>query len=393
MTECEGSWDERFEPVVEAFREQVGTYPGGGGAALAIATNGELAVDIWGGEARLGTPWQQATKVVVFSVTKGATALLLQRLCANGAIRVDAPIAQYWPRFGALGKEEITVEHLLTHTAGVGYWHGYAELLTTDGPIDAWRDVDAVANAIAAAPAVTRPGEQLFYHALTMGWIAHGLVSAVTGKSLGRSFADEIAAPLGLNLYIGAPEAVLADIADLLPFTVGPDGGEPRPRPADFAGSPQGKAVLASPRGRSYTDAIDMINDPAFRRVEQGASNGISDARSIAIMYGALADAGRWNNRTIVNERSVHEFSRVRVSGTDTNNGLYQRRALGYAVGPSEEWTASYTAFGHPGAGGNFGFANPRLGIGVGFVTNRPLLGNDRRWLRLEEALLESLDR
>jgi CubicO group peptidase (beta-lactamase class C family) len=393
VTQIGGSCSEGFEAVVHTFATQLADYPEGGGAGLAITAEGELVVDVWGGEQRPGVPWARDTLVVVFSVTKGATTLAIQKLVDRGDLTIEAPIAHFWPEFAANGKQDVTVEQLLTHTAGLGYWDGYQHLLTCEGPLAVWRDADLVSNAIASSAANSAPGEQLFYHALTFGWIAHGLIRALTSKSVGALFMDEVSRPLELDFHIGLSAAHERQVADLLPFSIGPHGGLEAPRGPGYAETPQGKAVLATESGLVYIDMIELLNTPEFHEVEQGASNGIADARSVATMYGMLANDGAWNGRQHLTPEVVEQFARVHVTGTDANTGQFQRRALGYVVGPSDEWSGSYTAYGHQGAGGNLGYADPESRTSLGFVTNRPLLGNDRRWLEIGEALRGCLKR
>jgi len=269
MLDVGGEWDPHFTPVIRTFQDQVVGYPPGGGAALAVTVDGKFVIDVWGGESEEGVGWARDTAVVVFSVSKGATTYALQRLVDQGRLSVGLPIAEYWPAFGSNGKDQVTVEQFLLHTSGLGYWDDYHSLVSVDGPIEVWHQPDVIAQALAEAPLASPPG-QLFYHALTFGWIAHGLVRALAGRSLGAFFEEEVAGPLDLNFHIGLPHPERVRVAKLLPFSLGPHGGMLPPRPQNYVESPQGKAVLAGKSGHAYIDVIQLLNSPEHRSHVRG---------------------------------------------------------------------------------------------------------------------------
>src|SRR5690606_36755813 len=188
------------------------------GAGFALYADGRQVVDIWGGisDRASGRPWDIDTLQLVFSTTKGATAICIAKLVDEGRLSYADKVAQHWPEFAAEGKEGITVGHLLSHQAGL---IAYDRTLTFDDVMA----VTPVVEALAAQRPMWEPGTAHGYHALTYGWLAGEVVRRVDGRTLGRFFADEIAAPLGLEFWIGLPESEEPRVSTL----------EPAPLPTD----------------------------------------------------------------------------------------------------------------------------------------------------------------
>ncbi len=173
-----------FEPAREAFG-QGATDLGDGGGAFCAYVEGVPVVDLWGGTARPGQPWESDTRAVLMSLTKGLAALCVQILVDRGQVDVDAPVSAYWPEFAASGKEKVLVRHVLTHTAGVLSFPGEPELLGLDGT--GWDDYDAIADGLAAATPSWEPGTRFGYHALTFGWLLGEIIRRVSGRRVGSS--------------------------------------------------------------------------------------------------------------------------------------------------------------------------------------------------------------
>jgi len=213
-----GTVDSGFEKVADAFAANFEEHDEVG-AACAVYRDGRSVVDIWGGLAdrEAGREWAADTIVIAFSCTKGATAVCANRLIEQGDLDPDAPIAQYWPDFAANGKERIPVKWALSHRAGLAAVDGD---LTLDD-VAAWEPVVA---AIAAQPTNWEPGTKHGYHARSYGWIVGEIIRRVSGRSPGTYFAEEVAAPLDLEFYIGLPEALEPRVARLYPAELEPDG-------------------------------------------------------------------------------------------------------------------------------------------------------------------------
>ena len=225
MTDIRGSVAPGFEPVRDAFESNFARH-GDVGAGVAVYHQGELMVDLTGGSAADG-PYDETTLQLVFSTTKGAAAACVAILVDRGQIDPAAPVGNYWAEFAAGGKDEVTVEQMLSHRAGIP---AVDSMLS----IDQICAVGPVVEALAAQAPLWEPGSTHGYHALTYGWLAGELVRRVDGRSIGAFFADEVATPLGLDFWIGLPESEEARVAPLIP-------GDPPTDPAEIARDAPGR--------------------------------------------------------------------------------------------------------------------------------------------------------
>jgi CubicO group peptidase (beta-lactamase class C family) len=384
--EIHGACDPRFGAVREVFETH---FREGAeiGAAVAVCVEGEPVVDLWAGHADpAGTrPWQRDTLANVYSTTKGWTALCAHRLVDEGRLDLDAPVAKVWPEFAQAGKAEIPVRWLLSHRAGLP---AVRELL----PGDALYDWDAMCEALAAQAPWWTPGEIHGYHALTFGWLVGEVVRRVSGRSLGDFFRERFAEPLGLDLHVGLPEAEHARCADMGPMAM------PAPGEAIGEGMELARVILQEPEGmaaRAFMNPPSMAagpNLPAWRSAQIPGANGHGTARDLARLYGILAlDDGR------VLERGAVERCRTEQSaGPDAVLRIATRIGLGFML-PQARREARFGpgegAFGHPGAGGSVGFADPEARLGFGYVMNRmgPRILLDDRALALIDAAYEGL--
>src|SRR5689334_6999505 len=194
MADIQGSYDDLFTAVPEALAGMLDD--GDVGASVAVFVDGEPVVDVWGGfaDADRTVPWRRDTIANVFSVTKTMTALCALVLTDRGDLDPDAPVGRYWPEFTAAGKERVLVRHLLSHTAGLPDW---------EGPIEELYDWRAATARLAAQPLQWEPGTAAGYHSLTQGFLVGEVLRRITGRTVGRFFADEVAGPLGADFSIG----------------------------------------------------------------------------------------------------------------------------------------------------------------------------------------------
>ncbi len=389
-----GDADEGYGKVADAFRANFAARRDVG-AAVAVYRDGVKVVDMWGGY-RNGftkTPWQQDTMVNMFSTTKGVASLAVAVAASRGLIDYDARVADYWPQFAQAGKAEVTVRQLLSHQAGLSAID--APLLLAD-----LRDQDKLSAVLAAQAPAWRPGSRHGYHALTLGWYESELIRHTdpAGRTLGRFFADEVAAPLGLDLHIGLPASVDRDqVAHL--------HGWRRARAILHLNSmpPRLTLALLNPRaltGRSVNlpndvDAMQDYNREDIRTVEIPAANGIGTARSVAKAYGCAATGGRELGLTADTLAAVTK-SAVPPTGGIRDMVLHvdSMFSLGYCKPvPHFNFGSSDKAFGTPGLGGSFGFADPDTGIGFAYVMNRLgfHLWSDPRELTLRQALFRDV--
>ena len=374
-----------FESVADALVEAL-PRRGEVGAAVSAYVDGRKVVDLWAGEAD-GKPWAQDNLALVFSCTKGALALCAQILHDRGLLDLDAPVTRYWPEYGQNGKEKTLVRHFLTHSAGVVTFPEYWKVIGPQGQgLDDW---DLVTSHLAAAPPTFEPGTSWFYHALTYGYLVGEIVRRIDGRTPGRFFADEVAKPLGLELYIGAPEKVLprvvtildapprdtsvmtpeqVQIAQTLDNLLDIAHATVRGGDATALGALLWSSTFIPPDRESAEGYLpELMNRPELRMAEIPAGNAIGGARDFARMYGLLARGGELDGVRLVSPESIELFSTTQLAMRPGLPDLF----LGYHglippfEGPSDR------AFGHGGAGGSLAFADPERKLGFGFIHNR----------------------
>ncbi len=373
-----------FEPVQEAFTANFDH--GDVGAACCIYANGVPVVDLVGGLADPDTEraWTPETIALVFSTTKGATAICANRLIERGALDPDAPVAVFWPEFAQNGKDGVLVRHVLSHSAGLPVVEG---AFTLDQAL-AW---DPVVEQLARQATRWEPGTAVGYHLRTYGWLVGELVRRITGTTIGAFFAEEVATPLGLDFWIGLPAALEPRVArNLAP----PSPTDPELRALMDAvmapGTLMGDA-LTGPSELFHYD--DMWNTRALHACELPSSNGIGSAHAVARMYAATV--GTVDGTRLLSDASVERATQMQSDGTDVVLGSPTRYGLGFSISPTVNLSAGPHAFGHSGAGGSLGFADPEHGIGFGYVMNRMKLGLnlDRRPANLVAAVYECVSR
>jgi CubicO group peptidase (beta-lactamase class C family) len=371
LAEIGGAVEPGFEAVADAFRANFDEH-GDVGAATAVYVGGRKVVDLWGGVADRdsATPYDERTLQMVFSTTKGATAACANLLAQRGDLDVDAPVAEYWPEFKAAGKGDIPVRWLLCHKGGVPYVDA---TLTLEEAL-AW---DPMIRALEAQAPVWEPGTAHGYHATTYGWLVGEVVKRISGKSLGTFFHDEIAEPLGLELWIGLPDEEQHRVAPLIQGGL-LGGGEAPPDPAlaklieQFVGPDTllGKA-LGAPNG-VFSAAEGGMNNPAIRAAELPAFNAVTNAHSLARFYAGLTGTVEGGPATpLLGADQVAKASERQTFGPDKCLYFESTFGLGFFVASPFAPYGGPKAFGHTGMGGSVGFTDPEHGIGFGYVMNK----------------------
>ncbi len=384
MTEIQGWTAKGFEGVRDAFTanfEQNLEV----GAAFAAYHRGQKVADLWGGigDAATERAWEEDTLVLVFSSTKGATALCAHQLAEDGRLDVEAPVATYWPEFAAAGKESMPVSYLLSHQAGLAWIDG---TMTLDEAL-AW---DPVVAALAAETPKWEPGTAQGYHATTYGWLVGEVVRRIDGRrSLGTFFHDEVAAPLGLDFWIGLPEDQESRVAPLI-VAEAPTDEAVKAMMEQFTGpdTKLGKALSAP--GGAFKDA-NVFNSRAVRAAEIPAANGVTDARSLARMYASMVS--EVDGVRILGPEQVKMASTQRTSGPNVVlMDMDIQFGLGFMV-PSTLMPFRPGTFGHFGAGGSVGWADPDAEVAMGYVMNRMDVGlaGDPRSANLFAAVYDSI--
>lgn len=388
----EGICDARFRAVGEEFERNFAER-GEVGASVCVIVEGRTVVDLWGGIAdrRTGRPWQRDTIGVVWSSTKGATALCAHLLVSRGLLDLDQTVASYWPAFGQAGKDGITVRTLLNHQAGLP---AIRQPLTPGGLYD-WEYVTGV---LAAETPFWEPGTRQGYHATTFGHLVGELVRRVSGRPFDVFFRAEVAGPLGLDFHIGLPEEHEERVAP----TIRADPPPPRePRSlflARMAEEPSSiQALTVKNTGRRST-AGDHDSREAHRAVLP-SQGGITNARGLAGMYAPLAMGGG----SPIDNVTLRHVNRVSSAiGVDATLLIGLRIALGFwkssdnrrgPLGARDSILLSEEAFGHPGMGGSLGFADPGTRMSFGYTMNKQGRGVclNERGQSLVDAVYRSL--
>jgi CubicO group peptidase (beta-lactamase class C family) len=380
----EGQVSPGFEAVREAFAENFSQRHELGGACC-VYHRGEKVVDLWGGvrTKSTGDLWQADTMVLVYSATKGLAAMTLAVAHSRGWLDYEQLVCTYWPEFAQQGKETITVRQLLAHQAG---------LFALDERVDrsVVADLDRLAAVLARQKPAWEPGTRQAYHAITLGYYEGELLRRVDPRhrSLGQFFQDEIATPLGLDFYIRLPESIpdsrLATLARPSLFAMLHGFGI---RFSLVAFNPRSNIIRAL-RGSEFPHDEQRIY---ARNFEVPSGGGVGTARSIAQAYSVFATGGREL------ELRPETLQALSAPATPPTHGFYDECMRGdgvqFSLGFMKScpvWTfGSESSFGHPGSGGSLGFADPKGGIGYGYVTNQmgTALTGDPRDLALRNAV------
>lgn len=360
------------------------------GAAVAAYWRGEKVVDLWGGRrAPTGDePWNRDTMVVVMSTTKGLAAMTLAVANARGWLDYDAPVARYWPEFAQNGKASVTVRQLLGHEAGL-------ILLDEKLTVEKMRDLDAVARLLERQKPAWPPGTRHGYHTMTLGLYMQELIRRAdpAHRTLGRIFHDEIAVPLELEFHIGLPPEIPDErLAVVKPLSRTRALGALRTTPPAILM----KIVLPGSLLRRTMLVADLdMNDRRSLEIELPAGNGVGTARAIARAYSAFAEGGAEigiTPETFARVTAPPEVARPR----DEVLGLPSYFSLGFLrPGPEVAFGSSQRAFGAPGAGGSFAFADPDVRLGYAYVMNKLdfYLTDDPREKALRDAVYRAMAR
>jgi CubicO group peptidase (beta-lactamase class C family) len=360
------------------------------GAAVAAYWRGEKVVDLWGGRRTPDgdAPWQEDTMVVVMSTTKGLAAMTLAVANARGWLDYDAPVLRYWPEFAQNGKALVTVRQLLGHEAGLVLPD---EKLT----LEKLGDLDYMARLLARQRPAWPPGTRHGYHTMTLGLYMQELIRRVDPghRTLGRFFHDKIAVPLGLVFYIGLPREISDErLARVKPLSRWRGLLALRYTP------PAVTMKMIRPGSllrRSFAGLGVDPNDRRYLEVEVPAGNGVGTARAIARAYSTFAEGGTELGITPETFACI-TAAPVVAQPVDEVLGVPSYFSLGFLrPGPEVAFGSSPRAFGSPGAGGSFAFADPDARVGYAYVMNKLdfYLENDPREKALRDAVYRSIGR
>ncbi|MDE0885582.1 MAG: serine hydrolase [Myxococcota bacterium] len=374
-TPIHGHCEARFENVRRIFSENLenGTDLGAG---VAFTLNGQLVVDLWGGllEPESDREWQRDTLVNLYSTTKGMLSICIQQLVERGQLDLDAPVSQYWPEFSAANKAEIPVRQLLCHQAG---------LPAVRKPLDTsvLYDWKAFTSALAEEEPWWEPGTRHGYHAITFGHLVGEVLRRISGQSVGEFFRENVAGPLDADFQIGVPDEDHGRISRLHGQVIaGAKSSSSRKIPDALKAFMRDMADPSTMTGGAFNNPRippDAVNSPEWRRAEIPAANGHGTARALARIYGALSVGGEVDGVRILESESIDRAITVQAEGPDAVlGGLPMRFGQGFMLRSMiMPLSPSPRSFGHPGAGGSLGMADPDQGVGFGYTPNKMQMG------------------
>lgn len=331
------------------------------GAAVAITVDGTPVVDLWAGwmDAGRTCAWQRDTLVNVFSVGKAMATLALLVLVERGQVDVDAPVARYWPEFAAGGKGDITVRVLLSHRAGL-------PAIRSPLPHLAMYDWHLMTSALAAEAPWWEPGQQHGYHVNTFGFLVGEIVRRVSGESIGTFFRREVASRVNADFRFGIGPEHDGRIADYL-FSEAPPQivGEKDDDARRFLLG----CVYMNPPGVS---GPGTVNTRAWRAAEMPSTNGHANARAVARIYSALACGGAVDGTRLLRSETIEQAIDEASSGLDVVLRRPSRFGLGFQLTqPERPLGPNSRSFGHFGAGGSLGFADPDARLAFAYTMNQ----------------------
>lgn len=381
--QIQGYFDLRFEAVKETFSDLF-EHTQQRGAAVCVKVGGETVVDLWAGAADNAgeQPWQDDTLVNLFSCTKTFTAVAALQLVAEGKLQLDEPVARVWPEFAVNGKQAITLRQLLCHRAG---------LPAIRQPLapEALYDWDAMTAALAAESPWWTPGDGHGYAAITYGWLLGELIRRADGREPGEAIVARTARPLDLDFHIGLADAEFDRVGYLT---------RQKNNFGDAAAQRVFKALTSDPQSLTalaFTNPPSIMNSankPEWRRMAQPAANGHGNARALAGFYEGLLRG------KLLEDELLSEMTREHSIGEDRTLLCRTRFALGCWLDQPDMENATFSmgpgAFGHPGAGGCIGFADPHYDVAFGYVTNTlgPYVLMDPRAQALARSVKACLD-
>jgi CubicO group peptidase (beta-lactamase class C family) len=326
---------------------------------VALALDGEVLVHEAFGDA---TP---DTRYTIFSATKPFVASLVWQMLGDGVVTPDLRVSELIPEFGSNGKDEITLDHVLQHTAGFPH-----------APLGAplWDTHDGRRQAFAAWRLNWPVGSQYEYHPTSAHWVLAELVERLSDADYRDIIRARITEPLGIpRLQVGAPEDQQDDIADVAIVGEAP--------------SPDELFAIIGVRELPVTEVTDeaklSFNDKAVRALGVPGGGGVMSAADLALYYQGLLHnpGGLWDADVLADATS-----NVRNTMKDPWFGVPANRTLGLVVAGDDGKanmrgfgkTQSPRTFGHNGAGGQLAWADPESGLSFCYFTN----GHDANVIR-----------
>ncbi len=362
MIEIRGRVDDGFGAVADAFRANFDEHDEVG-AGFCLYVDGKPGVDITGGvaDAATGRAYDDSTLQLVFSTTKGAAAICAAILFEEGRLDYDEPVSTYWPEFAAAGKADVPVRWVMSHQAGLA-------AIDDPPPLDDVLAVDPVVAALAAATPLWEPGTAHGYHTLAYGWLVAEIVHRITGQRLNEFLQERVAAPLGVEFWIGLPDEQHHRVAPLVSADVPQDAVSQAMREQFFGPETLIYRCLTLDGRLDLLDAENAYNTRAVMASEIPAANGVTNASSLARMYAATI--GDVDGVRLFDDATREVVATPVTTGPDQCLMVETKFSMGFATPDGLQALGGPRSFGHSGAGGSLGYADPDLGIGYGYVMN-----------------------
>jgi CubicO group peptidase (beta-lactamase class C family) len=375
----EGYCEPAFTPVRDALTEALGS----GfevGAAIAVYVDGRAVIDLWGGHADLARtrPWQRDTIVNLYSVGKAIGAVAALRLVDAGLLDLDAPVARYWPEFARANKERLPVRYLLTHQAGL-------PAIARPLPPMSWQRWETITEALAAQEPWWEPGTGHGYHVNTQGFLIGEIVRRITGKTFGAYLRESVTAPIGVDFFVGFGPELDSRCADMIPPRPSPETEELQRQHRIDLDDLRGEALMrmSAYRNPAELSGTGVVNTRAWRAAEVPSTNGHGTARGVARFYSALAGDGRLDGVRVLSPETIARAIEQQVYGADFMLQRPTRFGLGFQLTMAERPLGpNPKTFGHFGAGGSLGFADPDARLAFGYAMNQGRLGWQHKHVR-----------
>ena len=332
------------------------------GASFAIYKEGKALIDLHGGfKDKNNKNWEENTIVNVFSATKGIYEIIVSILIDQNILDLEKPVSYYWDAFKQSNKREIKLKHILSHQSGL---YRFKEKITQQDLLD-WNKIIAILED----QEPDHPcGEKTYYHAKTHGFLIGEIIKKTTKKSLGELVSELLSKKLGLDFFIGSPENQLSNIAFL------------------YQEKTENKISSEFNAFNNPAHEINFYNKKNWQKAEIPSMNGHGNARSIAKIYDIFVNDLILEKNILLSRSSIKNCLTQSVKRVDESLMLPIRWSQvgsilrgGWIFGKNKE------SFGHNGWGGSLGFADPILGIGISYVTNKinPTMSSDFRIINL----------
>jgi CubicO group peptidase (beta-lactamase class C family) len=334
-----------------------------------VCVDKQPVVDLWGGYKDAGRSrlWRADTIVNLYSVGKAVSAVCALRLVDAGVLDLDAPISRYWPEFAQAGKAQVPVRFLLTHQVGLPAVEGALPA----GAALQWR---VMTEALAAQAPWWTPGERHGYHVNTQGFLLGEVIRRITGKTIGAYLRDEIAGPAGIDFIWGVGSKVEARCAEMVAPPPTSAGDDLRQMLSVDPATLNGLALMRfnAYRNPSAISGTGVVNTRTWRAAEVPSTNGHGNARAVARLYSALAGDGTIDGVRILSPEIIATAIREQVYAEDVVLQRPTRFGLGFQLTqPERRLGPGPRAFGHFGAGGSLGFADPDARVAFGYAMNQ----------------------